>query len=113
MSILKDLNQTLSAVGVPIETGIFSGVPPNEYLVITPLADVFALHSDNAPGFETQEARLSLFCKGSYTKQKNKIVRTLLTADFIITDRRYIGYDGDTGYHHYAIDVEKLYELED
>jgi len=37
----------------------------------------------------------------------------LLQADFVITDRRYIGYEYDTGYHHYAIDVAKEYETEE
>jgi len=40
-------------------------------------------------------------------------VRLLLQADFIISDRRYVGHEGDTGYHHYAIDVAKNYELEE
>nr|WP_278532777.1 hypothetical protein [Dehalococcoides mccartyi] len=44
---------------------------------------------------------------------KNQIVRALLDADFTITDRRYIGHEDDTGYHHYAIDVAKNYELEE
>ena len=60
-----------------------------------------------------QEARLSLFSKGNYTKIKNGIVRSLLASDFTITDRRYIERENDTGYHHYAIDVAKSYELED
>lgn len=60
-----------------------------------------------------QEARLSLFTKGSYTKLKNALVRALLGADFYITDRRYIGYETETGYHHYAIDVAQIYELEE
>ena len=30
-----------------------------------------------------------------------------------ITDRRYIGHEDDTGYHHYAIDVAHHYELEE
>ena len=33
--------------------------------------------------------------------------------DFTITDRRYIGHEDDTGFHHYAIDVAKLYGLEE
>lgn len=72
-----------------------------------------SLHADNAPGCETQEARLSLFTKGSYTKLKNALVRALLGADFYITDRRYIGFETETGYHHYAIDVAQIYELEE
>lgn len=112
MSLLSELTALLSPL-LPIETGTFSDVPPECYLVITPLSDSFALHADNAPGAEIQEVRLSLFDKASYTAIKNKIVRTLLNADITITDRRYIGFESDTGYHHYAIDVAKNYELEE
>ncbi len=112
MSLLSELNTLLSPL-LPIETGAFSDTPPERYLVLTPLSDSFALHADNAPSAEIQEVRLSLFDKGSYTSIKSKIVRTLLNADITITDRRYIGHEDDTGYHHYAIDVAKNYELED
>ena len=111
MSLLSELNTLLSDCGIPVETGIFSDKAPDAYIVLTPLSDSFELHADNAPGCETQEARLSLYSKGSYTKAKNALVRTLLGADFYIPDRRYIGYETDTGYHHYAIDVAKLYQL--
>lgn len=111
MSLLSELNTLLSDCGIPVETGIFSDKAPDAYIVLTPLSDSFELHADNAPGCETQEARLSLYSKGSYTKAKNALVRTLLGADFYITDHRYIGYETDTGYHHYAIDVAKLYQL--
>lgn len=113
MSLLSELNEIAGNCGLPVETGVFSDLPPKEYLVITPMADTFELHADNAPGYETQEARLSLFSKGSYIKCKNTLVRALLGADFTITDRRYIGHEDDTGYHHYAIDVAKLYGLEE
>ena len=113
MSILSDLNTLILEVGLPIETGVFSDAAPDEYVVITPLADSYELHADNAPGFETQEARLSLFSKGNYMKRKKQLSKALLSADFTITDRRYIGHEDDTGYHHYAIDVAKLYELEE
>ena len=56
---------------------------------------------------------ISYFNKGSYTKQKNAMIRALLGADFVITDRRYIGHEDDTGFHHYAIDVAKHYGMED
>lgn len=112
MSLLSELNTLLSPL-LPIETGVFSNVPPERYLVLTPLSDSFALHADNAPRAEIQEVRLSFFDQGSYTASKNKIVRTLLNADITITDRRYIEFEADTGYHHYAIDVAKNYELEE
>ncbi len=113
MTLLEDLNRCLAPLGVPIETGVFSAPPPEEYLVITPLADNLGLHADNAPLYDVQEARLSLFVKGSYTKRKNAILRALLGADFYITDRRYIGHEDDTGFHHYAIDVAKSYAWEE
>jgi len=111
MNLLEELNTILKPL-LPIETGVFSGVPPDLYLVITPLVDIFELHRDNEPGYEIQEARLSLFVKGNYTAIKNKLVRILLGADFTITDRRYIGHEDDTGFHHYAIDVAKPYEFQ-
>lgn len=113
MSILADINTALSALNIPIETGVFSEAAPDEYVVVTPLADSYELHADNTPNFETQEARLSLFSKGNYMKRKKLLSKALLSADFTITDRRYIGHEDDTGYHHYAIDVAKIYELEE
>lgn len=113
MSLLSELTEIAKSCGLPVETGVFSEEVPEEYLVITPMADTFALHADNLPEYETQEARLSLYAKGSYTQYKNMLVRSLLGADFTITDRRYIGHEDDTGYHHYAIDVAKTYGLEE
>jgi len=112
MSLLSELN-TLLAPLLPVETGVFSEVAPDRYAVITPMADTFELYTDDKPRHETQESRISLFDKGNYTALKNQIVRSLIGADFTITDRRYIGHEDDTGYHHYAIDVAKNYELEE
>jgi len=41
------------------------------------------------------------------------MVRLLLADDFTITERRYIGYETETGYHHYVVDVAKHYEMEE
>ncbi|KAF5065361.1 hypothetical protein DSECCO2_274630 [anaerobic digester metagenome] len=113
MSILSELNTLLEAENIPVETGVFSGVPPDEYVVLTPLADTFAFFGDNKPIADINEVRISLFSKNNYLQRKNQLVRMLLQADFVITDRRYIGHEDDTGYHHYAIDVAKYYELEE
>ena len=112
MSLLSELNAIAESCGVSVETGIFSDAAPDTYLVLMPLSDTFDLHADNQPCVDIQEVRLSLFTKGSYTKLKNRLVRTLFGADFYITDRRYIGFETDTRYHHYVIDVAKIYELE-
>ena len=111
MSLLSELNALISPL-VPSETGVFSEPAPDRYAVITPMVDTFELYTDDKPRHETQEARLSLFDKGNYGASKNQIVRALLGADFTITDRRYIGHEDNTGYHHYAIDVAKLYEYQ-
>ncbi len=113
MSVLSDIQSALSNTGIPVETGVFSETAPDKYIVVTPLTDTFVLYADNAPGFDVQESRISLYAKGSYTTDKNATVRALLDNDFTITDRRYVGYETDTGYHHYAVDVAKHYELED
>ena len=113
MSLLSELNTIAESCAIPVETGVFTDPAPDTYLVLTPLADTFDLHADNCPGIATQVVRLSLFTKGSYTKLKNRLVRTLFGADFYITDRRYIGFETDTGYHHYAIDVAKSYVWEE
>ena len=112
MNILEELTSLLTQGGLPLETGIFSEEAPDTYIVITPLSDTFDLHADNAPGVDIQEARLSLFTKGSYTAMKNNIVRMLLREDFTITDRLYNGYEIGTGYHHYTVDVARFYEYE-
>ena len=113
MTFLEELDTLITGLGLPVETGVFSGKAPEEYVVVTPLADVFELHADNCPQFETQEARLSLFSKGNYIKRKNMIVRALLAAEFTITARLYVGHEDDTGYHSYAIDVAKNYEFQE
>ena len=113
MSILSELNTLFETANIPVETGVFSGVPPDEYLVLTPLTDTFAVYGDNKPLADVSEVRISLFSKNNNLQSKNQLVRMLLQADLVITDRRYIGHEDDTGYHHYAIDVAKYYELEE
>lgn len=113
MSLLADLNTIAGRVGLPVETGVFSGIAPTEYLVLTPMSDSFDIHGDNTPGVDVQEVRISLFTKGSYTKWKKNLVQAILAADITITERRYVGHDDDTGYHNYAIDVANYYELEE
>ena len=113
MSLLADLKFIADQIGLPVETGVFTGVAPTEYLVLTPLTDTFDIHADNGPGVDIQEVRLSLFTKGSYTKRKNSLIRAIMAADLTITERRYVGHDDDTGYHNYAIDVAHYYEMEE
>ena len=59
MSLLKDLNSLLEPIGIPIETGVFSGKPPEEYIVITPMSDRLDFYADNQAHSVIEEARLS------------------------------------------------------
>ena len=105
MSMLEELNTIVERTGLPVETGVFSGTAPDAYVVITPISEHFGLFSDDGPGMNIEEARLSLYSKKNYTQKKDLLVRMLLTAGFTVSDRQYIGHEADTGYHHYSIDL--------
>lgn len=107
MSMLEELNTIVENAELPVETGVFSRTAPEEYVVINPISEHFTLYCDDYPGLNVEEARLSLFSKRNYTKKKDQLVRALLSAGFIVTDRRFIGREDDTGYFHVAIDVAK------
>lgn len=110
MSLLAELTAIAKKCNLSVETGVFSDTPPSQYIVLTPIADGFDLLADDVPSCETQEVRVSLFCKGNYTNLKNNLTRAFIKADMTITDRRYIGHEDNTDYHHYAIDVAKIYD---
>ena len=113
MSVLSDINTTLGELGIPLETGVFTETAPDKYIVVVPLVDTFGVNADNTPTYDVQEARISLYSKVNYGADKNRIIRLLITDDFTITGRQYIGFEADTGYHHYVVDVAKHYEMEE
>jgi hypothetical protein len=111
VSLLAELNSILEAANLPVETGIFSGTPPDKYAVLTPLYDSFPLSADDRPLFETQEVRVSLYTKMNYLSLKKTLTKAFLDGGITITERRYLGID--TGYHQYFFDTEKVFILED
>ena len=113
MSLLKELTALLDALGIPTETGTFKAQAPDTYVVITPLADTFDGYADNRPLLEIQEARISLFSKHNYRACAGRIVKALLDADITVTDRRYLGYEDESEYYHYAVDAANHYEMEE
>ena len=112
MTILEELNDLLSNLGIPVETGEFSDSAPDTYSVLTPLSDRFEIFGDNLPLIDINEVRISLFIKGNYLETKRQITKALLQANFTITDRLFVGFEKDTKYFHLAIDVAKHYEME-
>ena len=113
MSLLSELSAIEKKLKIPAQTAVYSGNAPDEYMVFTPLYGSFELHADNAPTADVQEVRISLFSKGNYTRTVSRIVKALLSADITVTARKYVGHEDDTGYHHYAVDTAKNYEMEE
>ncbi|USR79880.1 hypothetical protein [Arcanobacterium pinnipediorum] len=105
-ALLERLTNIADKLGLPFEVGLCATTPaPQTYLVATPLADTFEVFADNQPGLEVEEVRLALFTRGNYLDLRNRITRALLDAGLTITGRTYVGFENDTGFHHYAIDV--------
>ena len=105
MSLLSDLQTIAKSCGVPVETGVFSGKAPDTYLVATPIADTLEVFADNTPSVEVEEVRLSLFTAGNYLPWRDRLTHALVDAGLVVTARRYIGVEDDTGYHHYSFDI--------
>lgn len=105
-ALLEQLTMIADKLGLPFEVGLYSNTPaPDTYLVATPLTDMLDVFADNQPSIEVEEVRLALFTKSNYLDLRNLITRVLLNAELTITGRAYVGFEADTGFHHYAIDV--------
>lgn len=113
MSLLSELKSIISSLEIPVETGVFSDKAPDEYIVLMPMNDDFDLHADNKPGIDIQSIRISLYTKGNYTVTMARVVNAILKTEITITARQYLGFEYDTKYHHYNIDVEQFYEMEE
>lgn len=49
MSLLAEIKSIAEGLNIKVETGVFSGKAPDEYIVLTPLSDGFDMHCDNMP----------------------------------------------------------------
>lgn len=104
--LLKHLSHIAQALGLPYAVSLYIETPaPDTYLVFTPLTDSLGVFADNQPGIEVEEVRIALFTKTNYLGLRNQLTRALIDAGLTVTARRYIGYEADTGFHHYSIDV--------
>ena len=91
MSLLSELKTVADACSIPVETGVFSGVPPDLYLVITPMADTFELHADDSPGYDTQEARMRIFALPTAGMSPMRMIPAFITTP--LTWRNYTNYE--------------------
>lgn len=107
--LLENLSHIAKQLGLAYAVSCYTDSPaPDTYLVFTPLTDSFEIFADNTPGVEIEEARISLFTKTNYLALRDQITQALISARLVITARRYIGYEADTGFHHYSIDVSSF-----
>ncbi len=74
MSILSDLNEALLPLGIPVETGVFSDTPPDEYLVFTPLTDIYLnCMPTTAPGMMYRKSGFLCFQKEIIPREKSRL----------------------------------------
>lgn len=113
MSILSEIKTILDGLKIPNETGIFKTKPaPDTFAVLVPMTDE-AMCADDMPDNEVQSVRIELYTKGNYRTVARSVADGALAAGMAITERRYIEHEDETGYHHYAVDLEKNYLWED
>ncbi|OHO31665.1 hypothetical protein HMPREF2656_08985 [Corynebacterium sp. HMSC034B08] len=104
--LLETLTEIADRLDLPIAVSLFSAAPaPDTYLVATPIADTLEVFADNTPSVEVEEVRLSLFTAGNYLPWRDRLTHALVDAGLVVTARRYIGVEDDTGYHHYSFDI--------
>ena len=104
--LLETLTEIADRLDLPIAVSLFSASPaPDTYLVATPIADTLEVFADNTPSVDIEEVRLGLFTAGNYLPWRDRITHALVDAGLVVTARRYIGFEADTGYHHYSFDI--------
>lgn len=107
--LLENISHIAKKLGLAYAVSCYTDSPaPDTYLVFTPLTDSFEIFADNTPGIEVEEVRIALFTKTNYLGLRNQLTRALIDAGLTVTARRYIGYEADTGFHHYSIDVSSF-----
>ena len=72
MNILAELNKILSVLDLPVETGVFSGKAPAEYIVLTPISDGVGVFGGDRPLIDVSEVRISIFTTGNYLAKVKK-----------------------------------------
>ncbi len=105
MTISQKIIKALASLNIPITLVENQVRTASEYIVLIPISDTFPVYANNRPLAEINEMELAVYIKGNYLDLIDKILKLLITAEFAITDRRYVEYEATTKFHHYAIDV--------
>ena len=112
MMLLEKLISLFSELDVPIETGIFSEQALTIHRLI-PVASTYELYADNLPKQDIEEVRISIYSKSNYLSIKRNLEKLLLVNGLTITERRYNGYEKESKYHHFTIDVADHFNIEE
>ena len=105
-TLLEILTRICGQLSLPVSVGNHAATPaPDTYVVLVPLAETFEVFAGDQPGAQVIEVRASLFTKGDYQEPSRALTNELLCEGVTITARRYIGYEDDTKYHHWAVDT--------
>lgn len=105
--LLTQLTHIAQRLGIPSAVGVFPQSPaPDTFVVFTPISELFEFHADNTPQVDTSEVRLSLYTTHNYLKLAERLTQAVLDADLTVSARRYVGFEADTGYHHWALDIQ-------
>ena len=113
MSLLSELTTIMGTLKIPCEVAVFSTTPaPPQFAVFIPLDDSFQC-ADDEPEQDVQTVRISVYSTTNYLTLAKTIAKAIIAAGLTITDRRFIEHEDDTGYYHYAIDVQANYLWEE
>lgn len=112
MTVYQTINSILSELKIPCETLEFKKAPqPDTFVVLTPISDDFDLYAGDSPTVEVNSVRINLYTKRNFIKTVRDITNALFLNDFSVTDRRLANFDKDTRYSHYAIECEKIWDI--
>ncbi len=105
-TLLETLTRICKALSLPVSVGNHAATPaPDAYVVLVPLAETFEVFAGDQPSAEVVEVRTSVFTKTDYQPVAQTLVTALLEAGVTVTGRRYVGFEDDTKYHHWAVDT--------
>lgn len=112
-SITKDLKDLLDVLQIPNEVGLFTPEPaPDTFCVIVPDNETMS-YAEDQPDNVVSSATLELYVKGNYLSTARKIMTAIVNAGLTLGGGEFVEKEGDTGFYHFAIEVEKTQIWED
>ena len=112
-SITKDIKDLLDVLKIPNEVGLFTPEPaPSIFCVIVPVNDQMS-YAEDIPDNVVSSATVELYVKGNYLTTARKIMTAIVEAGLTLGGAEFVEKESETGFYHYAIEVEKTQTWED